>query len=187
MATLVPWWYLKFQLLFGPGTQRRYASRPAATPMGYDALVFDNDCVLTTPTRTAPLERAIERGFGNRGVEDPSPEDVRALLSPTRADLEAVAGRYSVLPDRPWAARERAAIQVQREEIERGEKTPYDDVEAIRGLATPRAIVSNNQHETIATIVDHFDLEGFDPWLGREPTVAGIERKKRDLTISSRP
>ena len=146
--------------------------------MRYDAVVFDNDGVLTTPTSGDALRRAMRLAFEDHGVHSPAGEDVETLLSPTVDELETVADRYDLAPSRLWESRERAAIDVQREEIRAGRKTLYDDVSAVRDLAVPTAIVSNNQHETIETIVDHFGLEGFDPYLGREPTVRGIERKK---------
>ncbi len=146
--------------------------------MRYDALVFDNDGVLTTPTDRGALRRAVEDAFEEVGVAAPTEADVETLLSPTVEELRAVADDRGVDPTALWAARERAAIDVQAEEIRAGRKTLYDDVAALEGLSVPRAIVSNNQHETIGTIVDHFGLEDFSPWYGREPTVEGIERKK---------
>lgn len=146
--------------------------------MRYDAVVFDNDGVLTTPTDHAALRRAVEDAFAEVEVATPTDEDVETLLGPTVAELERIADDRGVDPAALWTAREEAAIEVQAEEIRAGRKTLYDDVGSLEALPVPRAIVSNNQHETVGTIVDHFDLEGFSPWYGREPTLAGIERKK---------
>ncbi|WP_114576598.1 HAD family hydrolase [Saliphagus sp. LR7] len=146
--------------------------------MRYDAVVFDNDGVLTTPTERGALRRAIEDAFAEVGVADATAEDVETLLAPTVEGLEGVADARGVDPTALWDARERAAIDVQAEAIRAGRKTLYEDVAALEGLSVPRAIVSNNQHETIGTIVDHFGLEDFSPWYGREPTIEGIERKK---------
>ncbi|MFC4245508.1 HAD family hydrolase [Natribaculum luteum] len=146
--------------------------------MQYDAVVFDNDGVLTTPTSREALIRAMHDAYEAVGVDSPTDEHVETLIRPDVPSLRELAARYGVTADELWTARERAAIEVQAEEIRAGRKTLYDDVDALEFLEPPRAIVSNNQHETIETIVDHFGLDGFDPWYGREPTVRGIERKK---------
>ncbi|MFP8956722.1 HAD family hydrolase [Natrialbaceae archaeon A-CW3] len=146
--------------------------------MKYDAVVFDNDGVLTTPTSYEALRRAMTQAFDRQGVTDPADDDLDTLISPTVDELEAITDRYDLEPTALWNARERAAIDVQYEEIRAGRKTLYDDVSALNDLSRPMGIVSNNQHETIENIVDHFELEAFDPYYGREPTVKGIERKK---------
>ncbi|GAB3029890.1 HAD family hydrolase [Natronobiforma cellulositropha] len=146
--------------------------------MAYDALVFDNDGVLTTPTEMSALRRAVRTAFAEVGVSDPTDEYVDTLINPTVEALERIAGEYGVEPEPLWEEREQAAIAVQAAEIRAGRKTLYDDVATLESLSVPRAIVSNNQHETIRTIVEYFDLTGFDPWIGREPTIRGIERKK---------
>ena len=145
---------------------------------GYDALIFDNDGVLTTPTRREALRRAIRDAFERVGVTAPRENHVDTLFSPTVDSLRSVAKAHDVAPERLWEAREREAIEVQLAELENGNKRLYDDVESVASLQVPRAIVSNNQHETIENIVDHFGLSGFDPWLGREPSIDGIRRKK---------
>ena len=145
---------------------------------GYDALVFDNDGVLTTPTRRDALRRAIRNAFEHVGVTAPSENHVDTLFSPTVDSLRSIAKAHDVAPERLWEAREREAIEVQLAELENGHKRLYDDVDSVVSLEVSRAIVSNNQHETIENIVDHFGLSGFDPWLGREPSIDGIRRKK---------
>ncbi|MHC3439645.1 HAD family hydrolase [Natrialbaceae archaeon A-gly3] len=146
--------------------------------MSYDAVVFDNDGILTTPTRREALLEAISSAYREVGVSAPPTEHVETLVRPDVPSLREIAAEHGVSADRLWEAREQAAIEVQTEEILAGRKRLYDDVSALEAIETPRAIVSNNQHETIARIVDHFDLPAFDPWYGREPTVQGIERKK---------
>ncbi|AGB16521.1 haloacid dehalogenase superfamily enzyme, subfamily IA [Halovivax ruber XH-70] len=146
--------------------------------MRYDALVFDNDGVLTTPTELTVLERAMATAFERVGVAEPPAAHVETLIGPTVDGLQSVARTHQVDPHDLWAAREEAAIDAQLEAIRAGEKRLYDDVSTITDLSVPRAIVSNNQHETIGNIVEHFELDGFDPWIGREPTLEGIRRKK---------
>ncbi|MFC4543501.1 HAD family hydrolase [Halosolutus amylolyticus] len=143
----------------------------------YDAIVFDNDGVLTTPTDRDALVDAIHDAFERVGVAEPSDGHVETLLGPDVDSLRRLAGEYDVDPHDLWTARERAAIETQLEELRAGRKRLYDDVDAVDSLASTNAIVSNNQHETIGNILEHFDL-GVEVWYGREPTLSGIDRKK---------
>ncbi|RQG92696.1 HAD family hydrolase [Natrarchaeobius halalkaliphilus] len=144
----------------------------------YDAVVFDNDGVLTTPTDRDVLLAAIASAFDDVGVADPPREHVETLLGPTLSELRRIAAGHEVDPATLWTARERAAVEAQLEEILTGRKRRYDDVEAVDSIDVPTAIVSNNQHRTIANILEHCELDGFEVWYGREPTLEGIERKK---------
>lgn len=146
--------------------------------MQYDAVLFDNDGVLTTPTSWKTIEQAIRIAFERVGISSPAESHVQTLRRPTVESLTAVANANDVDAKTLWHERERAAIDAQIAEIRAGRKRLYDDVRTLDGLERPRGIVSNNQHETIETIVDHFALDGFDPWYGREPTLEGIDRKK---------
>lgn len=146
--------------------------------MRYDALIFDNDGVLTTPTRREALHRAMYTAFGSVGATSPTEEHVETLVQPDIPSLRSIAAEYGVKAPDLWRARERAAIDAQLGELRAGRKRLYDDVATLEDLAVPQAIVSNNQHETIGNILDHFGLDAFDPWFGREPTLQGIERKK---------
>jgi HAD superfamily hydrolase (TIGR01549 family) len=144
----------------------------------YDAVVFDNDGVLTTPTDRTALIDAMYEAFGTVGVADPPTDHVDTLLSPDVPSLRRVADAHGVAPDDLWTAREEAAIATQLAELRAGRKRCYDDVTTLESLSVPTAIVSNNQHETIGNILEHLELEGFDVWYGREPTLDGIDRKK---------
>ncbi|ADB61539.1 HAD-superfamily hydrolase, subfamily IA, variant 1 [Haloterrigena turkmenica DSM 5511] len=145
----------------------------------YDAILFDNDGVLTTPTDREVLIDAMHDAFAAVGVVDPPSEHVRTVMGPSVDSLREVADAHDVDPHELWTAREHAAVAAQLEEIEGGRKRLYDDVGAVANLdGVATAIVSNNQHETIGNIVSHFDLDWLDTWYGREPTVKGIDRKK---------
>ncbi|WP_226007217.1 HAD family hydrolase [Natrinema salinisoli] len=144
----------------------------------YDAVIFDNDGVLTTPTDRDVLIDAMRDAFETVGVVDPSPDDVDTLLSPDVPSLRRVAADHGIDPDELWTARENAAIAAQLAELRTGRKRHYDDVTALESLSVPTAIVSNNQHETIGNVLEHCALAAFDVWYGREPTLEGIERKK---------
>ncbi|SEV82951.1 HAD family hydrolase [Natrinema salifodinae] len=148
------------------------------TRTAYDAVIFDNDGVLTTPTDRTVLETAMREAFKAIGVSDPSTEHVDTLLGPDVPSLRRVAAEHGVDPDELWTAREEAAIAAQLAELRAGRKRPYDDVATLDSLSVSTAIVSNNQHETIGNILEHCEFDGFDVWYGREPTLEGIERKK---------
>jgi phosphoglycolate phosphatase len=146
--------------------------------MAYDAFVFDNDGVLTTPTDREVLLGAIRTAFAEAGASEPTAEQVRTLLGPDLDSVRAIADGHGVEPAALWKARERAAAAAQLEELRAGRKRTYDDVSVLESLDGALAIVSNNQHETIGNILEHCSLAQVDAWYGREPTLAGIERKK---------
>lgn len=150
--------------------------------MSYDAVVFDNDGVLTHPTprevlRTAardayaafdvdPSERAIEAAV------DGGPEDVREVITAEGYDLDH--GAF-------WRRREALAAARQRRAMTTGEKPTYDDVAALEPLAArrPTGVVSNNQHATVEHVLDVHDLADlFGTAYGRPPTLAGYRRRK---------
>ena len=143
----------------------------------YDAVIFDNDGVLTTPTDRDVLGDAMHEAFETVGVSDPSPDHVDTLLSPDVTSLRRVADVHGVDPHELWTAREDAAIAAQLAELRAGRKRHYDDVATLESLSVPTAIVSNNQHETIGNVLEHCEI-AVDVWYGREPTLEGIERKK---------
>lgn len=143
----------------------------------YDAVIFDNDGVLTTPTDRDVLVDAMADAFESVGVTDPSADHIETLLSPDVSSLRRISDGHGIDPDDLWRAREDAAIAAQLAELRAGRKRHYDDVATLESLSTPTAIVSNNQHETIGNVLEHCDL-AVDVWYGREPTLEGIERKK---------
>lgn len=150
--------------------------------MSYDAVIFDNDGVLTEPTDRALLRSAIREAFRECGVADPPMEHVAGMLGVTTEDVERICSEHDLDAPTFWRRRETNASRVQQQAIHDGAKGLYDDVAAVETLATERgtdlAIVSNNQHETVEFIVEHFGLTRFETVYGREPSLAGIERKK---------
>lgn len=148
----------------------------------YDAVIFDNDGVLTTPTDLDVLSEAVRESFRAHGVADPPDEDVDACFGTTPADLERVCSSHDIDPDGFWRRRDEAASRVQRGRIDDGHKTLYPDVrEALDGIDVPRGIVSNNQQATIDYILEAFDLAGeFETAYGRVPTAADVGHKKPD-------
>jgi HAD superfamily hydrolase (TIGR01549 family) len=147
----------------------------------YDAIVFDNDGILTEPTDRDVLRRAVRDAFAAVGVPDPPAEDVEALHHTTAADIRRICADHGIDPGSFWRHREAAATRRQTEAIRRGEKRLYDDVDPILEIDADVGIVSNNQHETVRFIVEHFGLAPpVATYYGRERSVVGVERKKPD-------
>ncbi|GAB3690923.1 HAD family hydrolase [Salinarchaeum chitinilyticum] len=149
--------------------------------MQYDAVVFDNDGVLVEPTSLNVIRSAIREAFDEVGVVDPDEEHVDQLIGVTVEDVHAVADTYDLDPDELWLARDTAGSRHQSELIRNGGKALFPDVDALTDISVPMGIVSNNQHATVETIVDHYELaEHFDVIYGRQPTLTDIGRKKPD-------
>jgi len=149
--------------------------------MRYDAVVFDNDGVLVEPTDWDVIRRAIREAFGEVGVENPADEHVERLIGVEVEDVHAVADAYDLDPETLWHARDTAGARHQSALIRDGGKSLFEDVEAIGRLDAARGLVSNNQHATIETILEEYDLKAlFDVAYGRQPTVTDIGRKKPD-------
>ncbi|SNZ05556.1 haloacid dehalogenase superfamily, subfamily IA, variant 1 with third motif having Dx(3-4)D or Dx(3-4)E [Natronoarchaeum philippinense] len=149
----------------------------------YDAVIFDNDGVLTYLTEIDVLERAIETTFGEFGVADPPAEDIEALHHLTIDDLEAVADSYGFDPAAFWRRRDRNAALAQQAEIRAGRKPAFDDVDVLDGLDVPVGVVSNNQAELVAYVVDYYGLDAVDVAIGRQPTLSGLRTKKPDPSM----
>lgn len=146
--------------------------------MDYDAVVFDNDGVLTTLTDRELLRTAIRETFATHGVTTPTETDVDAMMSVAVDDVEQVCERHGIDTQSFWQRREELVIERQIEALQSGEKTLYDDATAVDSLDARMGIVSNNQQQTIDHIVEQFGLEWADVAYGREPTLEGVKRKK---------
>jgi len=162
-------------------TRTRSKGRPM-TGTGYDAVVFDNDGVIVEPTDRADITEAVCEAF--RDVShDPDPDAVERAVAAGAGPHETVvtAGADGeVDTERFWRRREERASAVQKRVIRDDGKPLYDDVAVLDGLDARLGLVSNNQAETVAFIVDHYGLDVFEAVYGREPTVTGAERKKPD-------
>ena len=150
--------------------------------MTYDAVVFDNDGVLTHPTPLDVLKRATVAGFREVGVDDPAPEHVDQMtMHVTPEDLQTVSETYGVDPDALWHQRDRWFSKKQVADMRDGRKPLYEDYDAVRGLEVPRGIVSTNQHRTIEEILDFHGIRGdFGTFYGREMEPASLHKKKPD-------
>ncbi|PSQ58760.1 MAG: hydrolase [Halobacteriales archaeon SW_9_67_25] len=149
--------------------------------MPYDAVVFDNDGVIVEPTDSTHITDAVCAALHDVGV-DPDRERVEQAIAASAGPHETLqtVGVDAVDVERFWRRREDLAAATQMNLIRDGSKRLYDDVAALTQLDARLGMVSNNQHETVSFIVDHYGLDFFDVVYGREPTVAGAERKKPD-------
>ncbi len=148
--------------------------------MTYDAVLFDHDGVLTTPTDRDVLRRAARSAFEAFDVDSPPEAYVEDLIAGVDPEwLERVCAEFDLDPEAFWRRRDEAAARVQRGEVRAGRKRQYDDVAALASLSVPLGIVSSNQHETIEFVLEWFDWPAFfDTYYGREPTVRSLDRKK---------
>mgnify|MGYP000235868623 CR=1 FL=1 len=145
----------------------------------YDAVVFDNDGVLVELTEMDLLRRAARRAFADHGVADPPEAFVDHAANGDLEALSAVEESLNISLAEYWASREDHAATHQCEAVETGEKPLYEDVAELRRLDATLAVVSNNQHDTVAFIVDHHGLDDlFEHVAGRQPTVDGARRRK---------
>jgi len=145
----------------------------------YDAVVFDNDGVLTERTDREVLERAAREAFEAFDV-DPDPEAVRAMVAGVDHDrLHAVCEEHGLDPAAFWRERDERFVHHQRRETEAGRKPTYDDVDVLESLSLPLGVVSNNQDATIDHLFEFHGIHGhFETWYGRAPTVESVRRKK---------
>lgn len=148
--------------------------------MRYDAVLFDNDGVLTHLTGLDVLRESVERAFADEGVDDPAEAHVEALtIGVTPNELESTSAAYDLDPESFWRKRDQYATAAQQREIEAGNKPLYDDFEGILDVDVPRGIVSSNQHPTVERILEYNDVgDHFETYYGREMSVAGLRRKK---------
>ncbi len=149
--------------------------------MTYDAVVFDSDGVLVTPTDRETVQVAAEKTFTSLGVRDPGPDAIAAIADGSIDEITEIAMAYELVPNELWRARERAVSQSQRELIDEGGKRFYTDVGTINRL-TPEyrlAVVSNNQQATVEHVARSGMLtDALEAIYGRPPTIEGLRRMK---------
>jgi len=147
---------------------------------GYDAVVFDNDGVLTHPTPDGVVRGAVVGTFEEFGHE-PAERAVEPFVRGSTVSMRETAERLGIDLGAFWRRREARAAAAQRAEMVAGRKPLYDDAAVLDALDVPLSVVSNNQQATVDAVLDVFDLDGvFDGAYGREPTIDGYECKKPD-------
>ena len=148
--------------------------------MRYDAVLFDNDGVLTHLTGLPLLRESVREAFADLGVEDPDEEHVEALSIRVTPDVvNSVSAAYDLDPEPLWERRDRFSSRAQRRAVDAGDKPLYEDFDSILDLPVPRGIVSSNQHPTVTHILEYNDIgHHFDTYYGREMSIDGLRRKK---------
>jgi phosphoglycolate phosphatase len=145
----------------------------------YDAVLFDNDGVLVELMDIEDIYGAVEKTFVEFGAS-PTREEVERLVGCDADAVVDVCGRHGIDPEGFWERRDANVSRVQRAAVDAGEKSPYDDFDAVERLASEHSVgvVSNNQQATVDHIVESFEMSFFDVQYGREPTVESLRRKK---------
>lgn len=151
--------------------------------MTYDAVLFDFDGVVVENPSSQRLSAALGRTYEHLGRSEPATETLQALL---RGDFESIAERCRSLGIETNAFCAQAAremVRTQCEEVERGLRSAYDDVAAVRSLELPLGIVSDNHPTVISTLLDRFGLRSlFETVYGCPLTPDGLDRRKPDPT-----
>jgi HAD superfamily hydrolase (TIGR01549 family) len=151
----------------------------------YESVVFDVDGVLLQRHADHPDVYADGVVEAFRSFDcDPPASDLKAFFGSATLDgMREACERHGLDFEAFWPERERRVSALQRQMMAEGERVLYDDCSVLPELAETHAlgIVSNNQHETIEFMVEHFGLtDHFDAVYGREPTVEGFRRTKPD-------
>jgi HAD superfamily hydrolase (TIGR01549 family) len=164
--------------------------------MGYDAILLDNEGVLTERTSSEVWRAAARAAFAEFDV-DPTTEGVDSVVHGGLGRIRRVCDVHGVPAETFWPRHEACAAAAQREALETGRKSLYDDVDALFALDCDLAVVSNTQQRTVDHVVEAYDLtDRFAVQYGREPTLDGVrltkpsphylERALADLGVDSR-
>lgn len=154
----------------------------------YDGLLLDHDGVLLTLTDRATLRETALAALQDTGVSDPAPADAETLsIRVARDELDALADRHAVVPERLWQCREDRIDELLREEITAGRKTLYDDVAALDAVDVSTGVVSNNQRRIVRHALEEHGLaDRFETVVAREPTIESLAEKKPEPTYLER-
>ncbi|WP_247000842.1 HAD family hydrolase [Halosolutus gelatinilyticus] len=153
--------------------------------MQYDAVLFDFDGVLVEGPSMDRFSDAVRRAYDAQPVEfgrsGPVAETLGALLE---GDFESITRRCRSLGIETEAFCARAArelVRTQLEAVERGLRSAYDDVVAVRSIGRPLGIVSDNHPSVVSTLLDRFGFESlFETVHGCPLTPDGLARRKPD-------
>ncbi|MCU4743227.1 HAD family hydrolase [Natronoglomus mannanivorans] len=147
--------------------------------MSYDAVLFDFDGVLVEPPSSETLQNTLERVYDSFELQRPTPEEVSAFV---KGNLEAISSRCQQLgvdTDRFCAQAAREAIRVQREELEAGMRSTYDDIAALCSLEASLGVVSDNHPTALSLVLQRVGvISRFETIHGCPFTPTGFERRK---------
>lgn len=152
--------------------------------MSYDTVIFDMDGVLVANSPRWVFDHAARQALASIGIDEPTERD-RELLNGFPTDIKAskthFTDRHGLDFEDLWQRRERFASANQLRLIRSGEKDPYSDIGILNDLDATLAVVSNNQHATVESVVRHYSIEQHvSAWFGLDPTVEGIRKRKPD-------
>ncbi|WP_254537513.1 HAD family hydrolase [Halomarina litorea] len=149
--------------------------------MTYEAVLLDNDGVLTELPGREALRRAAERTFSAFDLRRPTREEVHALVAGNVERIRQLCREGRVDPGAFCLEAASQAVREQKREFREGVRTLYDDVSVLWSLDRSLGLVSNNQHEAVTFVVEHFGLEErFDAVYGCPFTPEGLRRMKPD-------
>ncbi|WP_254522348.1 HAD family hydrolase [Natrinema caseinilyticum] len=146
------------------------------------AVLFDMDGVILEGPRTDPQVYADAADAALAELEaDPTPSQRRDFRRHDHDRIRDHCDDLEIDLARFWKAKETHASRRTHDRIRSGERVTYEDIDAIDDLTdrTTTGLVTNNRHETAVFVADHFGFN-FDVVRGRDPTVAGYERRKPD-------
>lgn len=145
----------------------------------YDAVLFDNDGILVELMDIEDIYGAVKKTFVEFGVT-PKREEVKRLVGCDVDTVVDVCDRHGIDPEEFWERRDANVSRVQRDAVDAGEKSPYDDFDAVERLASEHTVgvVSNNQQATVDHIVESYEMSFLEVAYGREPTVESLHKKK---------
>ncbi|MFC6716543.1 HAD family hydrolase [Natrialbaceae archaeon GCM10025810] len=147
--------------------------------MTYDAVLFDFDGVIVETPSPSALYEALSRACDAFGGAAPTGETVRAVIAGDFDGIAARCRRLGVDTDDFCAAAAREMVRTQLEEVERGLRSAYDDVSAIRSLEAARGIVSDNHPAVVTSLLGRFGVDSlFETVYGCPLTPEGLERRK---------
>lgn len=153
----------------------------SSTDAEQTAILFDMDGVLLTGRETdgSVHDRALEDALAERDLSPNS--ETQSLLAGYEYDVDFVRGcrRLDVDPVSFYRLREQNSAQQTIDHLVGGSRTLHD-VGALQKLADryPLGVVSNNYHDVVRFVVEHYDLDIFDHVCGRAPGVRGFYHRK---------
>lgn len=150
----------------------------------YDGLLLDHDGVIVTLSPKSKLRSATAAAFAAAGISEPRMTDIDTLtIKVSPAELRAVATRYDVDPDHLWQCREDHIEAALKQDVDRGQKRPYEDVTSLETVDVPLGIVSNNQTRIVEYVLEAYGLDGgVETVRARAPTPESLHRRKPEPT-----
>jgi phosphoglycolate phosphatase len=147
--------------------------------MTYDAVLFDSDGVLVEPPSSDTLRRAARDVLEWADLNVSATTLIRSLRAGELARLERGCRNADVSLTSLCQRVATVSFRVQREEIERGLRSAYDDISALSEIPVPMGLVSDNQPQIVQYLLRRTDLEAaFDTVRCRPVAPRDLRRSK---------